>query len=163
MTERRNGLAGGRILPWVLLTLSLVLNAFFVGGHYYTGIQLEEARASEGARTNLLAGRLGLNEGQNAAFHEMRTRINLARQRYDTRNARHADVIWSELARPEPDMARIDGNLDRFWDNRKALLKANVAAARDFLDKLDDDQRQAFINLARENPEDGDSLIQTDR
>lgn len=163
MSERRNGATAGRTIPWVLLALSLVLNAFFVAGHYYTGARLEEARGSSAQRTGLLADRLGLTDRQTAAFHDMRTRINLARQRYDTSNARHAEVIWSELAEPRPDMERIDQNLDRFWNNRKALLKTNIGAARDFLDKLDDDQRQAFINLARENPEDSEALIRTDR
>lgn len=163
MSERSNGLAGGRTIPWVLLALSLALNAFFVVGHYSTGAQLEQARNSQTERTRLLADRLGLDDQQTAAYQDMRTRIAVARQRYDTRNARHADVIWGELAQPRTDMARIEENLDRFWNNRKTLLKTNISAARDFLDSLSNDQRQAFINLARENPAGGETLIQTDR
>ncbi len=149
MSRSGKGLVSLGTLPWVLLALSLALNAFFVGGHLYTETQLAEAEESAVERTRLVAERLELDPAQTAAFRTMRSRIEAARVDYGSAGSRHAEVIWGELAEPEPDMAAIDEHLERFWDARKTLLETNLSAARDFLDRLSPEQRREFISLSR--------------
>jgi len=150
MSAASKGPLSGRALPWVVLALSLALNAFFIGGHVYTDMKLAEAEESAAERTRLVAERLKLDPAQTAAFRTMRSRIEAARGDYGSARSRHAEAIWSELAEPEPDMAAIDEHLDRFWDARKTLLKTNLSAARDFLDQLSSEQRREFISLSRQ-------------
>lgn len=150
MSKASNGLFAARTLPWLLLALSLALNAFFVGGHLYTDAQLQQAENSAAERARLVAARLELDPAQTAAFRTMRGRIEAAREDYDSASAKHVDVIWNELAEPEPDMAVVEEQLDRFWDSRKTLLKTNLSAASDFLDQLSHDQRREFISLSRQ-------------
>lgn len=150
MSKRTTGLLTGGPLLWVLLALSLALNAFFVGGHFYTDARLERAEASAEERARLVAERLELDPAQEAAFRTMRSRIESARRNYAAASAEHTEAVWGELAEPEPDMDVVGERLDRVWNTRKTLLMTNLSAARDFMGHLARDQRREFISLSRQ-------------
>ena len=138
-------LFSSRALPWVLLVLSLALNAFFVGGQVYTRLTLDrvaEARAEQRAK---VARRLHLTAAQRDALRRLRRDVRARRRELAAASRRHGTVIWKELAKPEPDPRTIDRELDAMAELRRDFQRRTIDVARTFLDALSPDQRRALF------------------
>jgi hypothetical protein len=59
------------------------------------------------------------------------------------------EETWVELAKPKPDDALIDHNLDEAANNRHAYQVDTSRALRAFLAVLSDQQRETFVDLAK--------------
>jgi uncharacterized membrane protein len=143
---RRGGLPR---LPWILLALSLALNAFFVGGFFWVRGEATRAQMRPAERFELIAHDLNLDTKQRAAFEHF---IGIMRMR--SRHLREANLplieeAWGELAKPKPDDGLIDRNLDTAATNRHAFQLDTSHALRGFLSALSDDQRRQFVEFAK--------------
>jgi uncharacterized membrane protein len=139
-----------RTLPWVLLALSVALNAFFVGGHVYTRSLSHRLGGPGEERTSALAERLGLNDEQRTAFRESRRTVGPKLRDLRTEARPHVNKLWDEMAKPQPDEAVIDAELKSIGDMRLGFEREALASARTFMKTLTPEQRKSFADYARE-------------
>lgn len=139
-----------RTLPWVLLALSVALNAFFIGGHVYTRSLSHRLDGPAEARTSALVKKLELNDQQRTAFRDSRRAVGtkLRELRGDARP--HVNKLWDEMTKAEPDEATIDGELKAIGDMRLGFERSALASTRVFMKSLTPDQRREFAEFARE-------------
>ena len=78
-----------RALPWVLFAISLSLNVFFVGGHYYSEARDQAALSRQAGTakpkatpTRLTVEQIGLDVAQRGEFLKMRSRIRARGERF---------------------------------------------------------------------------------
>jgi uncharacterized membrane protein len=136
-------------LLWVLLALSVALNLFFIGGVFWLRTEASRMPLAPAERFEMVARQLSLDASQRAAFDKF---IGVMRMR--TRHLRESnqpliEETWNELAKPKPDDALIDRNLDEAANSRHAYQLDTSRALRGFLAVLSDQQRQAFVELAK--------------
>ena len=137
-----------RTLPWVLLALSVALNAFFIGGHLYTRSYWHHSRGYE-ERTSALSKRLGLDDQQRTAFRESRKSLGPKFRELRKEARPHVDKLWDEMTKPTPDQAVIDAELKALNDMRLQFDHEALASAATFMKTLKPEQRQAFADYAR--------------
>lgn len=137
-----------RTLPWVLLALSVALNAFFVGGHLYTRSHWHHSRGYE-ERTSALAKRLDLDDQQRTAFRESRRSLGPKFRELRKEARPHVDKLWDEMAKPTPDQAVIDAEIKALNDMRLQFDREALASASNFMKTLKLEQRKAFADYAR--------------
>jgi len=138
-----------RTLPWVLLALSIALNAFFIGGHVYTR-NLSHRVGGYEERSKALAERLELNDEQRAAYREIRRSVGPKFRVLRTEARPHVDRLWDELAKAEPDEAVVDSELKALADMRLGFEREALASAHSFMKTLTAEQRKAFADYARQ-------------
>ncbi len=158
------GVFSWKVLPWVILVLSVGLNVFFVGGHYYGRHVAKQIIGKENPR---LADRLerkremrrklrrairdlNLTEEQRTAFREMRR--TMAQSGRDLRQKNRAPLgkLWAEFETGKPNDVKVEALLREMADNRYAFqLEATRLASR-FMGTLTPEQRTKFATLARE-------------
>jgi uncharacterized membrane protein len=136
-----------RTLPWVLLALSVALNAFFIGGHIYTRVA---HRGGHEERASALTERLGLNDQQRTAYRESRRSLGPKFRELRTEARSHVNKLWDEMAKPEPDAAVVDAELKALADMRLGFERDALASARTFMQMLTPEQRKAFAEYARD-------------
>lgn len=142
--------AGGgrhRLLA-VALAVSLVLNLCFIAGALWTRYQAPPRPAE---RIQAIAGELGLDDQQRASFdkyfHNMQVRFQAMR----TELAPIVTNAWAEMAKSQPDTAKIDQEFDKVAARRQALSHAARTDTLAFLATLSPAQRAKFFNLLREH------------
>lgn len=138
-----------RTLPWVLLALSVALNAFFIGGHVYTRSMAHRLGGYE-ERSSALADRLGLTDQQRTAYRESRKSVSPKFRELRTEARPHVNRLWDEMAKPEPDAAVVDAELKALADMRLGFERDALSAARVFMETLTPEQRKAFADYARD-------------
>jgi uncharacterized membrane protein len=139
-----------RVLPWVLLALSLALNVFFVGGNVYTRMLVERAGKSPDERARIVAERLTLDPRQREAFGTLRSEVRSRSQKYRSASRGSAARIWSEISKEKPNQRVIDRNLRVLSKNRLAFQMQASAIAVEFLARLDREQKGLFLALAKQ-------------
>jgi uncharacterized membrane protein len=141
------GVRGRRLLV-VLLVLSGVLNLCFIGGVLWT--RMHEPPHGPG-RVQQIADELGLNPQQRAGFEQyfrlMRARGQLMRAELDP----VVSQAWAEIAKPQPDQAKIDQDFEAAATKRHAFAHDATQNTLNFLATLSPDQRIKFVNLLREH------------
>lgn len=132
---------------WVALGLSLALNVL-AGGYIAGALWQHERRGPE-----RLAKELNLNPAQREAFerHVRTMREDNRRYREETRPL--LQQFWRELAKPQPDQATLDRLFDEGLDKRRTLQRENARSVRDFLETLEQEQRQRFVDLMQQRME----------
>ncbi|MGE5146876.1 MAG: Spy/CpxP family protein refolding chaperone [Candidatus Eiseniibacteriota bacterium] len=138
-----------RTLPWVLLALSVALNAFFIGGHVYTR-SLAHHFDKYGDRSNALAERLGLSDQQRSAYRESRRNVGPKFRALRDEARPHVNKLWDEMAKADPDDKVIDQELKSIGDMRYGFERDALASARAFMKTLTPEQRKQFADYARE-------------
>jgi len=138
-------------LLWLLLTLSLALNLFFVAGalwirfHGPPPMNVEERLEGIGAQ-------LGLDPQQKAAFEQysqaVRTRMKLMHQAVDPL----VSAAWSEVAKPDADEAKVLRLFDEAGQTRRSYMHELAPIALSFLATLSPEQRTKFVELFRQRP-----------
>lgn len=146
-----------RALPWVLFTISLALNVFFVGGHLYsqsragaeTGRQADAAKKPAAKPTRLTVEQIGLDVAQRTQFSAMRTRILDRSKQYREGSRDFVAHVWAELEKAAPSTRVIERNLKKIADNRYAYQRRAAAHAIAFMAGLDANQKARFLDLAK--------------
>jgi uncharacterized membrane protein len=139
----------GRRLLWLLLTVSLTLNLFFVAGAVWIKMHRPSGPMGPVARMRYVAGELNLDPQHRLEFERyfrtLRARIRLM----------HAEVAplvndaWAELASPKADQGKVMRLFDEASDKRRAFRRELTSSTLAFLATLTPQQRQKFIELAR--------------
>jgi len=144
-----------RALPWVLFTISLALNVFFIGGHFYArqfggdaGRQADTAKPPA-ARTRITIDQVGLDVAQRGQFLTLRARIEERRKTYREGSRGHAARLWAELEKDKPSTRAIERSLRRIADNRYTYERRAAAHALAFMAGLDANQKGRFLALAK--------------
>jgi uncharacterized membrane protein len=140
--------SSGRRLIWLLLTVSLTLNLFFVAGAVWIKMH-RPAPMGPIARMRYVGSELNLDAQHRLAFERyfrtLRARLQLM----------HAEVqplvndAWTELASPNADETKVMRLFDEASDKRNAFRRELTKSTMAFLATLTPQQRQKFIELAR--------------
>ncbi len=136
----------------VLLALSLALNLFFVAGALWIRIHAPPPPISPEQRLENMAGELGFNPQQKAAFarysQTMRERMQSMRDavRPQVANA------WSEVAKPQADETKVMQLLDAAAQTRRHFVHDLTATTLAFLATLSAEQRAKFVILIHQGP-----------
>ena len=146
-----------RALPWVLFTISLALNVFFVGGHLYSQSRIgaEAARQGDVAKkpatkpVRLTVEQIGLDVAQRTQFNTLRTRIIARGKEYREDSRDFVARLWAELEKAKPSARVIERNLKKLADNRFAYQRRAAAHAIAFMAGLDANQKARFLELAK--------------
>jgi Spy/CpxP family protein refolding chaperone len=136
-------------LLWVLLTLSLALNLFFIGGVFWLRTEASQAHLAPAERFEMVARQLSLDANQRTAFDKFIGMMRLRTRHLRENNQPLIEEIWAELAKAKPDDAMIDHALDETANNRHTYQLDTSHALRAFLAVLSDEQREAFVSLAK--------------
>ena len=149
-----------RALPWVLFTISLALNVFFVGGHFYSqtlagpeagNMAGRQAGASKPAPkpARLTVEAIGLDVAQRGRFRDMRTRIRSRGKQFREGSRGYAARLWAELEKTKPSKRVVDRNLRKIADSNYAYQRRAAAHAIAFMAGLDANQKARFLELAK--------------
>ena len=145
-TPRRGALPR---LPWILLILSVALNLCFIGGALWARHEAWHARLTPAERFETVAGELSLTPDERTAFDHFIRTLRMRMRHMRESNEPLIAEIWSELAKPTPDDAAIDRNIDEAAANRHAFQVETSHALRAFLAALSPEHRSRFIELAK--------------
>jgi uncharacterized membrane protein len=124
----------GRLVK-VALALSLVLNVFFIGGLLYSKfvrptpplIALDQRKAFQGF--------LQVVRSKGTELRENNLKIN--------------QQIWEELAQPKPDAQKLTTLFAEYANNRRDYQTEVGTALLPFLETLNAEQRQRFIEISK--------------
>ncbi|HUE19558.1 MAG TPA: periplasmic heavy metal sensor [Stellaceae bacterium] len=136
----------------VMLTLSLTLNIFVIAGLFFAHEMIQPPQTP--VQNFLEVGRaMQLSDDQQTAFRQFIRTMRENNRTLRQHNEPLIDSVWDELAKPQPDTAKISGLVDQANDNRRANQKDTGMALLGFLNTLTPDQRVQFANLARQHPQ----------
>jgi len=140
----------GRLMA-VLLTLSLTLNVFFIGGLVWTRHHMPPPMMNPVERFQSVGD--GDASGRRPArwppaIHRRLREHNRAMRE---QNRPLIEAMWSELAKAEPDQAKIEELIDQANANRRAAQKETEKSLTAFLATLPPEQRAQFADLAQKH------------
>jgi len=136
-------------LPWILLALSLALNLFFIGGFFWVRGEAARAQMRPAERFELIAHELNLDAKQRGAFEHFVGLMRMRARHLRESNQPLIEEAWGELAKPKPDDAVIDHDLEAAAANRHAFQVETSHALRSFLAGLSDELRTRFVEFAK--------------
>src|SRR4029077_9533287 len=133
-----------------VLVISLVLNLCFVAGAVWTQLHAPSGGRILVERYQEIASELDLNAQQRAAFDQyiaaMRGRADQMRQDTDPLMG----AAWDDIAKPQPDAARVTQLFDQAGDKRRGFQHDATAQTMALLATLSPAQRAKFVALMRE-------------
>jgi Spy/CpxP family protein refolding chaperone len=131
-----------------LLVVSLALNLCFIGGAAWIRIHHFHHGFGHGGHLHEMAATLNLDPQQRTAFdryvHTIRTSAELMHEQIAPLIA----SAWDEVAKPQPDRARITQLFDEAAQQRRQFQSAASDATIAFLATLSSEQRAQFVALA---------------
>jgi Spy/CpxP family protein refolding chaperone len=135
-----------------LLALSLALNLFFVAGALWIRVHAPPPRINPEQRLEDMAGELGLDPQQKAAFahysQTMRERMQAMREAVRPLIAN----AWSEMAKPQADETKVMQLLDQAAQPRRQFVHDLTTTSLAFLATLSPEQRAKFVALIQRGP-----------
>lgn len=137
-------------LLWILLVVSLALNLSFVGAWGYSAVVASDRPAAGDEVVEELVESLGLNAAQRAGLIALRQS---ARERWRSQGGGRGglrEVVVAALAAPTFDRAAIEGQLDERLAGRAGRIAQTMEGVHAYLQTLSDEQRQAFLERAKE-------------
>ena len=140
-----------RILPWVLLALSLVLNLCFVGGALWFHYQ-KPWRITAAERADRISAELHLDAAHQQIFRRYFRTVFAHLQLMRTEVQPLVGDFWTEIAKPQPDEAKITKLFDQAAEARRKVQRELTSETLAFLATLTPDQRTVFVQLARRPP-----------
>lgn len=133
-----------------VLVISLVLNLCFIAATVWFRLHAPPAGRNLAERYQEIASQLDLDAQQRAAFDRyiaaMRSRADQMRQETDPLMA----AGWDELAKPQPDEAKVTQLFDQAAEKRRGFQHDATAQTLTLLATLSPEQRAKFITLMRE-------------
>lgn len=153
-----------KVLPWVILAVSVALNVFFVGGHVYGRhvakeiikkerpqlAQFLERRREMRKRIRTAMRDLDLSREQRQEFRQMRRDLAQSGRQLRRKNRVPMGKLWSEFESGTPDQTKVESLLREMADNRYAFQLEATRRASGFMAKLTPEQRKKFAVIARE-------------
>jgi uncharacterized membrane protein len=136
----------------VVLTLSLTLNVFVIAGLFFAHAMIHPPQTPV-QHFQQVGRQMQLSGDQQTAFRQFIRTMRENNRDLHQHNEPLIDSVWDELAKPQPDTAKISGLVDQANDNRRANQKDTGMALLAFLNTLTPDQRVQFATLARQHPE----------
>lgn len=143
------------MLPWALLTVSVALNAFFIGGHVYGRFYPDEVygevklRPALAERQHAIAEELALAPEQEQALGDLRRQVAEQGKALRERNREAAEALWREMGAAAPDERRMESLIRSMADSRLTFQLEASRLTRQFMTQLDPQQRAQFVQLAR--------------
>jgi Spy/CpxP family protein refolding chaperone len=138
-------------LPWILFAISLVLNICVIAGFFYvTKLGGEQSEQSPGRAAVFAAGKLKLDDAQKRQLDQMRQTLRKVQQDNAAATRPLRREMLRELNVASPDMAKVDGLVDKLAEQQALTYKAAARAINDFQNVLRPEQRAEFRNLMRE-------------
>jgi uncharacterized membrane protein len=132
----------GRLVK-VALALSLALNVFFIGGLLYS-------KFVRPTPPLIALGReLDLAPDQRKAFQGFLQVVRSKGTELRENNLKISQQIWDELAQPKPDAQKLTTLFAEYADNRRDYQTAVGTALLPFLETLNAEQRQRFIEISK--------------
>jgi uncharacterized membrane protein len=132
----------GRLLK-VALALSLALNLCFIGGLLYS-------KFVKPTPPLIALGReLNLEPDQRKAFQGFLQVVRSKGTELRDNNLKISQQIWDELAQPKPDAQKLTALFADYANNRRDYQTAVGTALLPFLETLNADQRQRFIEISK--------------
>ena len=135
-------------LPWILLVVSVALNAFFVGGYVNAQVAADRVETVKG-RAAAVAERLGLSAEQRQAFSDLRQGRREARQRLRSDSAAVAGAYWDEVVKDRPDAAVLADLQAQRLERRRLYQSEITGLMRDFVQGLTPEQRGRFAEFMK--------------
>ena len=141
-----------RRLPWMLLTLSVVLNLCFLAGVVWTHTRTSPWRMSPAERVERMSAALQFDPEHKQAFERYFQTVRMRLQ------AMHKDVdpligeAWAEIAAPQPDETKVSTLFDQAAEMRRRYQRELTGETLGFLATLTPEQRAKFVELARRPP-----------
>ncbi len=137
-----------RRLPWILLAVSLVLNAGFVAGFLHARNVLQELRTPDG-RARWASKRLKLNPEQRRAFDRIHEAWSGRLRQVARENDTAIEAFWNEMLQEKRDHARAREILDRLLPIQNDVIRSSVDALEQMLAGLTPEQRRQYVKLLR--------------
>jgi uncharacterized membrane protein len=135
-----------------VLVLSLALNLFFVLGAVWIRIHAPPPSFNPEQRFEQMAGELGLDPQQKAAFahysQTMRERVQAMRDAVRPQIAN----AWSEVAKPKADETKVMQLLDQAAQSRRHFVHDLTSTTLTYLATLSPEQRAKFVALIHRGP-----------
>lgn len=140
-----------RYLPWMLLAVSVALNAFFIGGHFYHRHfgGMHGPPQADAIHPRMLQ-RLELTPAQREALTRLRQET---RERYRQGRAMDKEIamaLLDELSKPQRDKTAVDNLTRQLNDRRLGYVRPTVEELGGFLGGLTPAQRQRVREVAEE-------------
>jgi hypothetical protein len=128
-----------RNLVWLLLALSVLFNVFFMAGYVQARAAARRAAEAE-VLSQRVARELALDEGQQAVFAALRSALREETVAYDGEMALLRQELAAELARQEPDLARVRELVSRGARLEQGRHEARARRFSEFLGTLNPEQ-----------------------
>jgi len=138
----------GRLMA-VLLTLSLTLNVFFIGGLVWTRHHMPPPMMNPVARFQSIGAEMHLIGDQRVALLQFIDALREHNRAMREQNRPLIEAVWGELAKAEPDQGKIEELIDQANANRRAAQKETEKSLTAFLATLPPEQRAQFADLAQ--------------
>jgi uncharacterized membrane protein len=137
---------------WAVLALSVALNLCFVAGALWIRFHEPTAPANPEERLQRIGAQLALDPQQKQEFDKysraVQADIQLMREAVDPLTAN----VWSELAKPDADPAKVTQLFDEAAQRRYGFRRELTLKTLTFLATLSPEQRAKFVALARLRP-----------
>ncbi|HWI27060.1 MAG TPA: Spy/CpxP family protein refolding chaperone [Stellaceae bacterium] len=145
LADGRAARASRSRLLWVVLVISLAVNAFFIGTAAWWATSLHMLTPAQ--RFRQIVHELSLSDDQRDAFQQFTIAARRGMRQLHDSNGPLLQKVWQELAKPQPDQDLIAKLVDQATENRRAYQRTMTAALSQFLADLSPDQRAQFIAL----------------
>jgi len=138
-------------LLWLILTLSLALNLFFVAGAlwiHFNGPPVPNAEE----RLQRIGAQLGLDPHQKEEFEQYTEALRARMQAMRKAVGPLMHNAWAEVAKPDADAAKVVELFDEAGQTRRGFMRELAPVTLSFLAKLSPDQRAKFVELIQQRP-----------
>ena len=131
----------------IVLLVSLALNLSFIGAWGYSALVAGDKGGQGGVEA--LSEELGLSDAQHEALAALRE---AARERWRIQLGRGGNraLVVAGLSAESYDQEAIEGQLGERMATRASLIAQTMGELHAYLQTLDDTQRQAFLERAKE-------------
>ena len=136
-------------LLWLILTLSLALNLFFVAGAlwiHFNGPPVPNAEE----RLQRIGAQLGLDPHQKEEFEQYTEALRARMQAMRKAVGPLMHNAWAEVAKPDADEAKVLELFDEAGQTRRGFMRELAPVTLSFLAKLSPDQRAKFVELIQQ-------------
>ena len=136
-------------LLWLILTLSLALNLFFVAGAlwiHFNGPPVPNAEE----RLQRIGAQLGLDPHQKEEFEQYTEALRARMQAMRKAVGPLMHNAWAEVAKPDADAAKVVELFDEAGQTRRGFMRELAPVTLSFLAKLSPDQRAKFVELIQQ-------------
>ncbi len=134
----------------VLLTLSLLLNGFFLGGYWMARYKARKVEDNHGRITEI-ARILGLSQEQKSTFQLLKSRAINIRRSYLRKMEALRSRFWKTVVTDPKNTREMNKIIHEMSKEREDYQRAISQIIAEFLGKLTKEQRRKFLDITRGN------------